>query len=82
MADSKEYSLKGIETQLLQVFQQQQSVLLSNLLSYFAIERLAYDVTPNTRFEISPDFTKLTIAEVVPEEDTGVVTEPPKKDKK
>lgn len=82
MADSKEYSLKELETQLLNVFQQQQSVMLSNLLSFIAIERLAYNVTPNTRFELSPDFKKLTVTEVEPApEDTGVVTEAPK-DKK
>lgn len=85
MANAKEYSLKSIETQLLNVFQQQQSVLLSNILSFIAIERLAYEVTANTRFELAPDYTKVTVSEVEPEtpaEDTPtVVTEPPK-DKK
>jgi hypothetical protein len=82
--DSKQYSLKDIETQLLNVFQQQQSVMLSNLLSFIAIERLAYTVTANTRFQLDPEFKKMTINEVEPavaeqpKQELGVIDEAPK----
>lgn len=80
--DPKKYSLKPIETQLLQVITQQQANLLSNTLSFIAIERLAVPVSANTRFTINEDMTEITIAEEQPAEDTGVITEAPKKEKK
>lgn len=82
MADAKEFSLKEIETQLLYVFQQQQSVLLSNILSFIAIERLAVTVDGNTRFELSPDYKKITITQVEPEAEAGVIETAPVKGKK
>ena len=83
MSDAKEYSLKEIETQLLYVFQQQQSVLLSNILSFIAIERLAVNVDANTRFELSPDYKKITINQVeeTPAEEAGVIESAPVKGK-
>lgn len=60
---SKEYSLKQIEVQMLQVIIQQQNTLLSNFYSYIAIDRLATTVTPQTRFEPNEDMTKVTIVE-------------------
>lgn len=87
MSDSKQpikYSLKPIETQLLKVITQMQANLLSNTLSFIAIERLALTVTGDTRFEISEDMTEITVSEVEekPAEDAGIITEPPKKGKK
>lgn len=87
MAEPKHYDLKEIEVQLLNVFQQQQSVMLSNILSFIAIERLAFNVTANTRFELSPDFKKITITEVEPEQaaesaqELGVIDQPAKEKK-
>lgn len=77
---SKTYSLKPAEIQLLKTIIQQMNVILSNTISVFAIERLAYNVTERTQFNFNEDFTEVTISEL-PEE-TGIVTEPPKKEKK
>jgi hypothetical protein len=78
MADSKQYSLKAIETQMLQTTNQQMTVIMSNLMAMIAIERLAYDVTPNTRFVFNDELTQVTISEDIPQEDAGMVTEVPK----
>lgn len=69
---SREYSLKPIETQILVETQKQFQVLVSNLLSMIAIERLAYQVTPETQFSISPDFKTVAISE--PETPPEVIT--------
>lgn len=60
---SKQYSLKAIETQLLNTVMQQQATMLSNLCSFIAIERLNMTVTENTRFEINDGATEITISE-------------------
>lgn len=65
------YSLKPIETQILMETQRQFQVLVSNLLSMIAIERLAYEVKENTQFNVSPDFKTLSISEPEPEVVTG-----------
>lgn len=72
----KEYSLKTIETQMLQVLQDGYFNTLSNFLSFISLERLAYQVTPNTRFKWEGD--KLTIweDETVTPEPTAVETVP------
>lgn len=80
--EPQKFSLKPIETQLLQVITQQQASLLSNTLSFIAIERLAVTVDANTRFTISDDMKDITITQEPPAEDVGLVTEPPKKGKK
>lgn len=87
MADNKpkQYSLKPVETQMLQIMQQQHSALLSNFLSFIGMERLAINITPNTRFDISPDMTEITITETEPEqptEDAGIVESVPPKGRK
>lgn len=61
----KMYGLKPIEEQMLQVMQQQHNVLISNFLSFIALERLAYQVTEQTRFRVE-DGT-LYISENTPE---------------
>lgn len=81
---SKEYSLKPLETQLLATTQQQFQVLVSNLLSFIAIERLAYTVTEKTQFAVSPDFTSVSISEKedAPEVVTGKSAKDVMKEKK
>lgn len=69
MAEPKKFSLKKIETQ---VIQQQQNAVLSTFISYIAVERLGIEVTTTTRFEINSDFSEVTIHNK-PVEETGVV---------
>lgn len=59
----KEYSLKPIESQMIKVVNGQHATMLSNILSYVAVERLAYNVTEDTHYEISPDLSKFTVWE-------------------
>jgi hypothetical protein len=81
--EPKKFSLKPIETQLLQVINQQHSNMLSNALSFFAIERLAVPVDANTRFDLSEDMKEITITQVEPPaEDIGLIEQPPTKEKK
>lgn len=61
MADAKTYSLKEIEINLINLTQQQWQVAVSNILSFIALERLAYNVTENTQFTI--EGTNLIISE-------------------
>lgn len=83
MAESKEYGLKGIESQLLTIIVNQHQALLSNVLSFIALERLAVQVTPQTQFQLSDDFTKVTITETEPPaEDAGIIEQAPSKGKK
>jgi hypothetical protein len=79
MSEPKKYSLKPIETQLLNVITQQQANLLSNTLSFIAIERLALQIDQNTRFQINDDMTEITVTQETPEAD--VITEAPKESK-
>lgn len=69
MAEPKKFSLKKIETQ---VIQQQQNAVLSTFISYIAVERLGIKVTTTTRFEINSDLSEVTIHNE-PVEETGVV---------
>lgn len=72
--DEKEYGLKQIELQLVQVIQNTYFTNLSNLLSFFALERLAYPVTENTRFRVEDG--KLFIHEEKQEEEVATTPEP------
>lgn len=76
-SEKKSYQLKPIETQLLNVANQQAQVMLSNLLTFIASERLAITVNEQTRYEISPDLKEFKVWQ----EPVEVVTEPVK-DKK
>lgn len=69
LPEEKEYSIKAIELRLVETLQQTYFQNLSNVLSFIAIERLAYDVTENTRFRIEGD--KLYIKEEVKEEEVA-----------
>lgn len=73
----KQYSLKPIELQMVNVLQSQYFTTLSNFLSFVALERLAYGVTQNTKFRIEGD--NIFISEDTPEADvvsTGSDTTP------
>lgn len=72
---TKEFSLKPIETELLRVLLQQQGSLMSNTLSFIAIERLAVTVGPGTRFNLAENLDKVTITEVEVPTDTGDIVE-------
>lgn len=66
-SESKQYDLKPIQVQMIRSLQDNHFNLLSNFLSFIALEFWAYNVTPNTRFSVSED-NKVTIVEVNPEE--------------
>lgn len=65
----KEYSLKPIELRLVEAIQSAYFSNLSNTLSFIALERLAYDVTENTRFRVEDG--KLFIHEEAKEEEVA-----------
>ncbi len=69
LPEEKEYSIKPIELRLVETLQQTYFQNLSNVLSFIAIERLAYDVTENTRFRIEGD--KVYIKEEAKEEEVS-----------
>lgn len=74
--EPKKYSLKPLETQLLKTTIDQHGIMMSNLVSFIGIERLAINVTQNTRFSFNEDLTEITVTEEQPEApDTGVVTD-------
>lgn len=57
--DRKEYSLKDVEIQMLNTIEGLKQTAMSNFVSYLLMERVAYPVTANSRFEI--DFQKKVI---------------------
>lgn len=68
------YSLKPAEVQLLKVTHQQMMNIITNEMAMIAIERLAYNVTEQTRFTFNEDMTEVEITEAEPAtEDTGVI---------
>lgn len=69
----KEFGLKPIESNILAGMRQQMDGITSLILSYIAVDRLAYEVKQTTQFTISPDFKTLTITEVEPPADTPQV---------
>lgn len=71
--EQKTFSLKEIESQMLNVLEQQYFTTLSNFLSFIALERLAYAVTQNTKFELKDG--KLLISEA-PEAEVAAATAP------
>lgn len=75
-SEEKQYSLKNIETQMLQVLQEQYFTTLSNFLSFIALERLAYQVTANTRFRWDVDKLYIWEDETVTPEQPAVETPP------
>jgi hypothetical protein len=78
--EGKTFNLKGIETEMVKSIVGLQNTQLTNFLSFTCVERLAYQPTPNTHFQLNDDFTAVTITEVEPEapaEDAGVIETPP-----
>lgn len=71
-AQEKEFGLKDIELRLVETLQQTYFQNLSNVLSFIALERLAYPVTEHTRFRIEDG--KLFVHEDKPEETEKVET--------
>jgi hypothetical protein len=72
--EAKQYSLTGIETQLLKVTQQNFQTVLSNEMAMIAVQRLNYPVSLNTRFVFNDDMREVTISEDEPTE-AGVISE-------
>ncbi len=70
MADKEpaktQYSLKDIEAQYLRTMIESHQAQLSNFLTLTAVERLAYKVTVNTKFNILPGAKSLEIWEEEP----------------
>jgi hypothetical protein len=67
--ESKQFSLKAMESQVLAATQSNFMSVLSNVMAMIAIERLAYQVTPYTRFTFNEDFSQVTISEDEPQPD-------------
>lgn len=59
----KKYGLKEIETSMLKVMIQQHQSLLSNFISFIAIERLAIKVTDKTQFNLASDLSAIEVSE-------------------
>lgn len=65
--EEKQFSLKPIQKQMLNVLEQQYFSALSNFLSFLALEMWGYTVTPTTQFRIDGD--QVFIHEAQPEPD-------------
>lgn len=63
--NKKAYDLKEIEIQMINVLYNQYMATLSNFFSFIALERLAYPVTQNTKFNLTDQ--KLEIWDEEPE---------------
>ena len=62
----KQYSLTAHEANMLRFVQNHQAAIFSGLLSTIAMSRLAYTVTPNTQFELTPDMSTMRLMELEP----------------
>lgn len=60
--ETKKFSLKPIEINLLNGAVQQHQATMANILSFISIERLAYNVTERTQFNVEGNV--LTISEL------------------
>lgn len=68
--ETKKYGLKEIETSMLKVMVSQHQALLSNFISFIAIERLAIKVTDKTQFNLASDMSAIEVYEPEEEEET------------
>lgn len=67
--EPKQYSLTAHEANMLRFVNNHQNAIFSGLLSTIAGSRLGYTVTERTQFQLSPDFSQMTLMELeVPEE--------------
>ena len=60
--DEKQFSLKDVELQMIANINERNNAELVDMLSFIAIERLAYKVTPQTQFRVDGE-GKLYISE-------------------
>lgn len=65
--ESKTFGLKPLEMRMLEVMQNRHQEEFGNFLTFISSDRLAYTVTPNTRFRVEQD--KLIITEEEPKEE-------------
>lgn len=79
--DEKQFGLKENELKVVEALQSSYFSQLSMFLSFLAIERLAYNVTPNTQFRIEKGQLYVKEAEP-PKAEEEVLTEAPKESKK
>lgn len=70
--NEKQFSLKPIQEQMVATIQQQFQAIISNYMSYLAIENWGYTVTDNTRFRIEEG--QVYITELKPESETPEVS--------
>lgn len=66
VSEVKQYSLQAHETQFLRYLRQHQEAVFAGYLSTIAGSRLAYAVTPNTKFELTGDMTVMKLSELAP----------------
>ena len=66
--EKKQYGLKKTESILIEAILQKSQELLSLAISTVIADRLAVNITKNTKFEIAPDFSNILIFEVEPED--------------
>jgi hypothetical protein len=64
--NGKKYRLKASETNTLRIFQQNQQSSFAAMLSMIAVESFGYNVTQNTQFQLTADYTEIEIAELPP----------------
>lgn len=77
--NTKEFGLTDNESMMLDYIARQQAGIFSMLLTHIATSRLAYHVTQNTQFQLSPDYKSMLIVEMV-NEASPIVTAEDKKD--
>lgn len=87
--EPKKYGLTTDETRLMGFLRQTQDQTMSVIISYIASGRLGYKLTPQTQFNIDPEFKTITINELPqpgndvasaqPETDTDKTSESPVK---
>lgn len=76
--NEKQYSLKPIQEQMITTIQQNFQAVISNFMSFIALENWGYTVTENTRFRVEDGQVYITEevpeAEIVPEVSTNADT--------
>lgn len=65
--EAKTFSLKAMDGNYLNFIRQQANDSQSVYLSMIASDRFAYTVTNNTKFELNPELTQMTLTELEPQ---------------
>lgn len=73
--ESKTFSLKAHETNLLAFTQQHQQAIFSGILSTIVADRFGYQPTSNTKFTLNENLTEIVIEEIEPEKPSNPPTE-------